>query len=141
MNDLLPVTTSYTSCVVPVPPVLAQQLFAAARVDRQYRSAVVDRWTVAVGPRVALVVDAAGERAVLRCGRRRWRAALELSAWSATESELAVRFLRRRPVSDRAREAAAAVLAELSSELQLRALLAMHPEHATGERAVVAALP
>jgi hypothetical protein len=139
VDDTLPFTTSYTSCVVPVAPSLAAQLFTAARFDRQYRSAVASRWTVAVGPRVTLVVD--GERAVLRCGRRRWKVELELAQWSSTETELGMRFLRRVAISDRARAAAASVLDELSSELQLRALIALHPQHVTGEGSVFVALP
>jgi hypothetical protein len=139
VNDTLPLTTTYTSCVVPVAPALTQQLLDACRVDRQYRSAVPSRWTVAVPHRVALVVD--HDRSTLHIGRRRWQVELELEAWSGRETQLGIRFLGRARITDRAREGAAAVLQELATEVQLRALLARHPEHVTGEREVLAALP
>jgi hypothetical protein len=94
---------------------------------------------VALQPGTALVVDV--DRAILRVGRRRWRVELEVEPWSGRATQLGLRFLGRGAVADRAREAAAAILHELSTELQLRALLARHPEHLAGEREVLAALP
>jgi hypothetical protein len=136
---MLPLTTTYTSCVVPLAPTLTQQLLDACRADRQFRSAVPLRWTVVVPQRVALVVDQ--DRSTLKVGRRRWYVELELEAWSGRETQLGIRFLGRAMITDRAREGAAAVLLELATELQLRALLARHPEHVTGEGEAVAALP
>lgn len=144
MIDTQPSATTYVSHVVAVPSELAQQVFDACRADRQYRSSDPARWLVPASARAVLHVVGAGVGdvgsgdlllrrcpAVLKVGRRRHRVELELSQWSAAESELGVRFRQRR-VSDRAHEAAMQVLDVLAAELELRGLLAHHPAHVTG---------
>ena len=72
----------------------------------------------------------------LRAGRRLARPVpveLELTARSAGGSELALRVVgRRRNPGTGFGEAAAAVVDRLAEELELRALLALHPSHGTG---------
>jgi hypothetical protein len=150
VNDTPPIATSYVSHVVAVSPVLAQQVFDACRADRRYRSSVPTRWLVPAGVRDVLVVagdDAIGLElvlrrcpGVLRAGLRRWKVELELAPWSSSASELGIRFVSRWPITERAHEAASEVLDVLAAELELRALLARHPDHVTGsERPEVSA--
>ena len=146
VNDTLP-STSYVSRVLPLAIGVAEQVFDTCCGDRQFRSPVPTRWSVAAGP-VHLLQLQAPVRAVpasrisasrlcrgeLRAGRLRGRFAieLELSPWSRTESELGLRLLGRHRMPDRYIDAANAVVDALASELELRGLLALHPAHTTG---------
>ncbi|MCU1374951.1 MAG: hypothetical protein JWO68_2237 [Actinomycetia bacterium] len=150
MNDTLP-PTSYVSRVIALPPGVAQQVFDACRVDRQYRSAVPSRWTVPAGPSIRLELDGPGHtvapdptrswalracRGVLRSNRLvgPFDVELELNPWSGARSEIGLRLVGRKRPSARYLAAAGAVVDGLASELELRGLLALHPDHTTGFR-------
>lgn len=150
MNDATLPTTSYVSRVLALPPGVARQVFDLGRVDRQHRSPDPDRWTVATGDHV-LRVDGPGHvpqgstllrscPGSLRTGRFSAGVAveLELTAWSATRTEVALRLVRRRRARPGYLDAATACVDALASELELRGLLALHPAHGTGAEREVA---
>jgi hypothetical protein len=144
MSDA-PRTTSYLSRILAVTPVVAARVFDASSADRQARSSLRHRWSVASGSDVVLVLDGSADDAPpwvlrscpgrLRTGRfaRPVAVELELTAWSSGESELGLRLPRGRELpSRRYFDAAGAVIDDLASELELRGLLATHPDHGTG---------
>lgn len=109
MLDHLP-PTSYISRVVPVAPGVAGSVFAttttpAARVRRLPRRFLSHPIEIALTP------------------------------WSASKSELSLRFYGRRHPSWRDCERAGELLDALAADLELRCLLALHPSHTTGQPA------
>ena len=60
---------------------------------------------------------------------------IELTPWSATRSELGLRFCGRHRPTWRDCEVAGDLLDALAADLELRGLLALHPSHTTGRPA------
>jgi hypothetical protein len=138
VDDTMHAATSYITGVIDLPFPLAVAAFGACCRERQLRPGpFLELGDVpALGPRNAWCCSGR-----LRLGRARAVAiTLELHQWSSGRSELGLRFDARK-VAAAYVDAGVVVVEDLVDDMQLRGVLAMHPEHDTGVGETRATIP